>query len=60
MFVENKTTVLSHCQLYNNKFRGLTGEYISIIQGLNNKFNYKELIGSSEEIDFEKLGGGTP
>lgn len=44
MFVEGKLTVNEKILIFNNEFKGFTGNQINIHQALGNKFSYKELM----------------
>lgn len=45
-FVLGRATVPSHVLLYNNRFLGLDGDSVSIVQCLGEKFSYAELMAS--------------
>lgn len=45
-FVECKSTVKEYMFIFDDHFKGFAGKEISIIEALNNKFNYKELMNS--------------
>lgn len=44
LFVEGKVKVESHVMLYNNKYYGTKGDYVSIKDCLKKKFNYEKLM----------------
>lgn len=46
MFVENKIKARAKCYIFNNKSEGLIGEEITIMDALNDKFNYNTLMNS--------------
>lgn len=44
MFCENKVTVKSNFEIFNNKVEGFSGEEVNIHQALGTKFSYQELM----------------
>jgi len=54
LFVQNKTTVLSHVLLYNDKFHGYSGNEISIIDALGPKYDYNELMTQPASVKMAK------
>lgn len=47
-FVEEKITVQEKILIFNNEFKGFSGEQINIHQALGNKFSYKELMNLND------------
>lgn len=45
LFVLGKMTVYSHARVYNGRCLGLSGDQVSIIDALGEKFSYDELMG---------------
>ena len=45
-FVKVKIRILSKVKIYNNKFYGLTGQRVNVVEALGTKFDYKELMAS--------------
>lgn len=48
-FVRRETTVRKYAKLYNNKFYGLAGGHVDIVDTLREKFNYIELMNQTIE-----------
>jgi hypothetical protein len=45
-FVRGQLQVYSHILIYNNEFKGFTGNLVGIKEALGKKFNYNELMGN--------------